>query len=158
MTDFEKLRQVRLDINDPSGIIEFIQVDDYASLPVSPEPQTAYRLDDTGGYYESTDGTTYSRLELQISDSRILAYVSALGINIAPCRILQVIARQLGAKLGIVRNTNGADSTEFTSVLTMYQYYKAMADDCKAMNNSDNNNTTGRMGQMKQPEIGGGNL
>jgi len=162
-TDFENIVNVRLAVNDPPNIINILEVDDKDSLPASPVPQTAYYTTDTG-YYWITDkaelviAADWETADLFISDTQILTIITALGVDSAPCRILKLIARKLGAKIPLVKTTSGADSTEYVKLIDLYNYYEMLAAECSEINSADNNANTGNMYTMKQPEIGGGNL
>jgi hypothetical protein len=149
----EELFEMRLRINDPADIIAIEAVD---SLPASPVAQTAYRLS-TNGTYNTNDGTSWSVLELELSDARILSTIDSLG-DAAECRLLSYITRKLGSKLFLVKNTSGADSTEYVKVLDLYNYYKQLMADCKAERKSDLGKNTGRVGKISTPTIAGGNL
>lgn len=163
MTEWESIKDIRLKIDDPQGFINFETVSVQSALPENPAGQTAYRVESTGGYYETSKSSgaissDYSYIDIQISDAQLLAIISDLGQNKAACRALNRIAAKLGAQLGIVRTQDGAESTEYLSLLDAYKYYKMLANDCKEIINEDSGNNSGRAGLSSQPEIGGGNL
>lgn len=163
MTDWEKIKDVRLKIDDPQGYVNLETVATPSALPTAPAKQTAYRVESTGGYYDTTKTSgaipaDYTYVEIQISDAQLLALIDDLGYQKAACRALNRIAAKLGAQLGIVRTQDGAESTEYLSLLDAYKYYKMLANDCKEIINEDSGNNSGRTGLSSQPEIGGGNL
>jgi hypothetical protein len=160
---FTDIKPIRLSIDDPSGVIDLLEVDVLGDLPTDPLPQVAYRVASTGIYFRPTvyTGATvedYEMIELLISDSTLNTLNEQLGQAKAVCRAFGLIARKLGAESRIVRNTTGAESTEYAKVMELYSYYKALADDCAAQNASDTGVSTGRYGSMKQPDIAGGVL
>ena len=161
MTDFEKIVQVRIAINDPD-VIAILSVDDSDDLPETANPQTAYYTEDTGYYYITDElepeADEWEIAELLISDSQILTIINSIGIDKAPCRIFDLISRKLGAKKQLIRTNSGSESVEYNRILDLYNYYKKLSDDCTAQYNSDNNNDTGKIGQTTQPTIAGGNL
>lgn len=163
MATFDEIKEVRLRIDDPSGFINLIEVANAAALPSSPESQTAYKLTDTG-VYVATDkdppvvSTDYETQELLVSDARISAWIDAEDVNYATCQALKNIVAKLGKRLRLVKNRAGAEETEYTSLKDTYDYYKGLLDLCESEKKSEDNNNSGRIGQMKQPEIAGGNL
>lgn len=163
MTDWEKIKDIRLKIDDPQGFINLETVTTPSLLPATPAKQTAYRVESTGGYYESSVAsgaiaTDYTYVEIQISDAQLLSIVTTVGQAKAPCRALNRIAAKIGSQLGIVRTQDGAESTEYLALLDAYKYYKSLAADCVEIANEDSGNNSGRYGLSSQPEIGGGNL
>lgn len=161
---FAEIKPVRLAIDDPAGVIDIIEVANSVALPAAPQPQTAYRTQDTGIYYETSklSGATYpedwSVIELLISDSSLQTIYNQLGEAKTICRAFQHISRKLGNQLRIVRTETGSESTEYAKLSELYAYYKGLAEDCAAANASDAGTSTGRYGTMKQPEIAGGCL
>jgi len=163
MTEWESIKDIRLKIDDPQGFINLETVSTPSLLPANPIGQTAYRVESTGGYYETSKksgaiSSDYTYIDIQISDAQLLAIISDLGQNKAVCRAINRIAAKLGSQLGIVRTQDGAESTQYLALLDAYKYYKALAADCAEAINSDAGNNSGRAGLSSQPEIGGGNL
>lgn len=140
---------LRLLINDPAG---FIAIKEVLTLPTSPDEQTLYKVEDNK--YLDKNG---ERIDLMLSDATLEALILKYGIK-AQCRAYTLIRQQLGSKLSITKLTAGADSTEFTSLVEMYNYYKSLETDCKESVKSERGNNSGRMGQAKQPTIAGGML
>lgn len=144
------LFDVRLRISDPSG---FIRLETAVTFPVSPLKQTAYLLPD--GYYYDTATTT---VDLRISDERIQNWIDLKDEDYATCQAIKAILPQLGAEIGIVRSTTGAESTEYSTLIDTYNYYKSLLADCTSEKKSNENNNSGRWGGSKAVEIAGGNL
>lgn len=160
---FADIKPVRLAIDDPAGVIDILEVANSAALPAAPQPQTAYRTQDTGIYYETSklSGAVladWSVIELRISDSSLQTIYNQLGEAKTICRAFARIASKLGNELRIIRNQTGSESTEYATARDLYAYYKGLAEDCAAVNASDAGTSTGRYGTMKQPEIAGGCL
>jgi hypothetical protein len=163
MATIAQVKQLRLDINDPQGFVDIIEIEDLDDLPAAPAPQTVYHLEGTSKYYstEKTSGAAasdYSVAELYLSDTTIESLIDELGIAKAECRAFGLIARKIGAQLQIKRNQTGAESTEYVSLAELYRYYKDLSDACKEENASDAGTNTGKYGASTAPEIAGGNL
>lgn len=163
MATFDEIKELRLLINDPFGFIDFIQIATTSDLPAAPASQTAYKVTADGSYYETslTAGATesdYERVELQISDSRLSAWLDTYTLTEAKCKSLKQIIMQIGKQLGITRNQSGTENVEYTSLKDMYEYYKAMYDMCKDDAREENKNSSGRWGGSKAPNIAGGNV
>lgn len=150
MATFEEIKEVRLRIDDPEGFINIIEI---AALPAVYSPQTAYKLTTDGLYY--SDGEV---LELKVSDTRISLWIDEDDIDSATCKALRQIINKLGKELQLARITAGADTTQYTTLKDTYEYYKSILAECKDDKRSNNNNSTGRMGAMKAPEIAGGEV
>lgn len=143
------LFDVRLRISDPSG---FIRLETAVTFPVSPLKQTAYLID--GDYYS----TATNILDLRISDERIQNWIDLKDEDYATCQAIKAILPQLGAEIGIVRSTTGAESTEYSTLIDTYNYYKSLLADCTSEKKSNENNNSGRWGGSKAVEIAGGNI
>lgn len=159
---FAEIKPIRIAINDPD-CLDILEVATSAALPSAPAPQTVYRAVNTGLYYQTDTETgatlaNYEFVDLMLSDSTLQTLYDQLGETAAICRAFGLIARKLGNQCRIVRSATGAESTEYARVSELYAYYKALADDCKAEKASDEGTSTGRYGQMTQPEIAGGLL
>lgn len=162
MASLSDIFDVRIAVNDPD-VITIIEIANSSLLPAAPTPQTAYYTTDSGYYYitDKTSGAVesdYEFAELNISDTRLGTIIDNVGAELAKCRVLSVIAGMLGNQLRLIRTTSGSENSEYNRILDMYNYYKALSNDCKDQYKSDNYNNSGKMYQMKQPEIGGGNL
>lgn len=163
MATSTQIFEIRIRINDPAGYQEITEVANEAALPATPAPYTAYKLADTGAYMASDDEAgasdpDYDRLEINISDSRISDFIDTYGLDEAECRALAVIATRLGAQMRLKRVQGGSENTEFTALKELYNYYKALSQDCKEKQRKNDNNNTGRYGTSDQPEIAGGEV
>jgi len=158
MATTDQIFDVRLRISDPPGFIAFEEV---TALPSSPSPQTCYLL---SGVYYSTEKTTgavagdYTIEELMVSDVRIGNWIDLNGSDYATCQSIKSIISQIGRSLQIKRNSTGADSTEYQTLADTLAYYKDLLSLCTEEKQANSGNNSGRWGQTKQPEIGGGNL
>jgi len=163
MATFEQIAEVRLRIDDPADHQSLVEVASAAALPVIPAPYTAYKLLDTGAYV-ATDlesgaaPTDYKRLQLRVSDSRIGDWIDTYSIDQAECLSYGAIATRLGSELRIIKSTAGAESSEWTRLLDLYKYYKALSADCSERYRDSQSNNTGRYGTSDQPEIAGGQI
>jgi len=162
MATFDELKEVRLTISDPSGIIDIIQIADSSLLPASPAQQTAYRLTDTGRYMSTelesgATATDYVTESLYLSDNMIESLIDAFGVNISVCKCYDLIKNKLGRML-IKSQTAGTTSTTYTDLKTLYDYYKKLADDCAESNRVADGNSTGRYGATHHIHVAGGNL
>ena len=154
---------LRLKIADPPGFINFDSVADSASLPSTPASQTAYKQIDTGEYKstEKTAGATatdYSVEELRISDTKLGTLIDTYGEDSAACRAIKIIIAQLGNEMMIKKNDAGADSTEYTSLKDMLDFYKNLLSICSETASSDAGTNSGRYFTTKIPDVAGGNL
>jgi hypothetical protein len=160
MATFEEIREVRLRIDDPPGLINIVEV---AALPATASPQTGYRLT-TDNLYYSTEGLTgltssdYEILELMVSDDRISGWIDDDDIDSATCRALKQIINKVGKELTLVRISAGADTTQYTSLKDTYEYYKGILADCTDNKRTNDNNSTGRIGCTIPPVIAGGEV
>lgn len=156
-------KTLRLEITDPYGAIDIDYVATLADLPADPAPQTVYLVAADGAYYR-TDKTTgalqtdYSRIELQLSDARVGKFIDLYGEALAVGVAFRAVLKRLGAQIPIVRQTAGAESVEFQSLMDLYRYYKALADDADTQANVDTGGNAGRWTRTRNPIIGGGNL
>ncbi len=154
MATFDQIKDVRLQIADPPGFIDFLEVANFAALPVTPVAQTGYKAVDTSTYY-GHDGTSYSALSLMVSDSRIGAWVDSFDVAGAVRKSIEAIVAQLPAQLQIVKNASGAESTEFTSLLDRQKFYRQWLADLTPV---DSTVSTGKYYKTVAAEIAGGNL
>jgi hypothetical protein len=153
---------LRLQIADPPDVIRIYEVADTASLPEDPVPQTAYYVQATGLYYqtEKTTGAVssdYVFIKLQLPDVTLASLIDSLGDG-AKRRALIRIAGRLASQLPIVKNTAGAESTEFLRLLDLYKYYKSLAADAAEEAAEEDGTSTGRILRIRRPRIAGGNL
>lgn len=154
MASFADIKETRLTISDPSGFIDFLEVANFAALPVTPVAQTAYKAVDTATYYGKESGA-WEALKLRVSDSRISDWIDALGVDGAILKSIQAILSTLPGEMMIVKNTDGAESTEFTKLLDLQKFYQNWLKDLAPVNAAS---STGRYFKTKAPCIAGGNL
>jgi len=163
MATFAQIVNLRLEICDPYGVINLLEIATKPDLPVTPQSQTAYKVTTDGAYYK-TDiesgavESDYSRIELQLSDSRLGDMIDMHGAAKAVRVALLAIVKRLGTQFPIVRSQSGAESTEYQKLSDLYKFYKALADDAKEQEAEDSGTNAGRWYAMKTPTIGGGNL
>jgi hypothetical protein len=163
MATWTQIINLRLEICDPYGVIDIIEVVTKSALPASPKSQTAYKVTADGAYYRcdvEADAveTDYNRIELQLSDSRLEDIIDKYGAAKAISIALKGILKRIGLQFPVVRSANGAESTQYQSLIDLYNFYKGLAADADEQVKIDSNNTSGRFGRMKQPKIAGGNL
>ena len=159
MATWEQIKDIRLRINDPEGVINITSVATINDLPAEPEPYTYYYVESSGAYVSKESGDTeYSTLDISISDTRIGQWIDANGADYAECMSYQAIAGRLGKELLLKKAQAGAESTEYQSLNDMYRYYKSLHDDCEKRRSSDTGYNAGRYADTKNPEIAGGNL
>jgi hypothetical protein len=156
MATFSEVKAVRLTINDPAEFIDIIQVANLAALPVSPAPQVAYNLLDTGAYMMHNGSAYVPITDLQVADSRIGEWVDGFQQQGAVIRSFAAIITKLGARLQMVKNSDGAESTEYTSIDKMLAFYRQISADYSAIASGEEKRSTGRWGKGQAIEIAGG--
>ncbi len=154
MASFSDIKETRLTISDPSGFIDFLEVANFAALPVSPVAQTAYKAIDTATYYGHDSGS-WEVLKLRVSDSRISDWIDSLGVDGAIIKSIQAILSTLPGEMMIVKNADGAESTEFLKLLDLQKFYQNWLKDLAPVAVSS---STGRYVKTKNPVIAGGNV
>ena len=156
MATFEQIKEVRLTISDPAGFIDFVEVANFAALPGSAVAQTAYKAADTGTYYwYNPDSAVYEALKLRVSDDRISGWVDSFGVDGAVLKSIQAIVSSLPAEMMIVKNTDGAESTEFLQLLDLQKFYQNWLKDLTPVASSS---SAGVYLKTKKPCIAGGNV
>lgn len=163
MATFAQIKDVRLRVNDPPGFNDFLEVATGSALPATPAAYTAYKITDTGKYVstELESGATesdYKLLTLRVPDSKIESWIDSYCVDIAECKALKFITVRLGQELTTKRLQGGAESIEWTSLKDMYDYYKALSNDCSEDYKESQGTNTGRYGLTEQPEIAGGEI
>lgn len=156
MATFNEIKEFRLEISDPAIATNIIAVANSAALPASPAHQTVYYNQDTETYLytDKTSGATatdYHPVDLYLTDARISSWIDSYGVAGAIPYGIKAILRKIVSQMNIVRDTSGAESTEYQSLRNIYYVYKSIASDTETTN-------TGRWGSTVTPEIGGGNL
>lgn len=157
MATFVQIKEVRLSINDPVGpserIVDFLEV---ATLPSvgSAVTQTGYKLTTNGTYNIVVDGA-FTVIPVQASDSRISGWIDAFGVDGAIRKSIQAIIQGLAAQLQLVRNSDGAESSEFIKLNDLHRFYRDMLAD---MTPQESSVSSGMLMKTKTPCIAGGNL
>jgi len=163
MATFTEIKEFRLDIADPANCINIISIANTTALPAIPAQQTVYYLADTGNYVK-TDlesgavAADYYFVDLNLSDTRIATWIDEYDSELAIKYGLKAIIKKLGSQLPIVKNDSGRESIEYQRISDMYKYYKGLLADVSEDIKVTSLNSTGRFGQMIQPEIAGGNI
>jgi hypothetical protein len=156
MATFTQIKAVRLTINDPADFIDIISVDSVADLPASTGSRIAYYLVDTGEY-KSWNGTAWVDIaDMEISDSRIGPWLDSFSESGAIIRGFDAIIQRLGQRLQMSKNSDGAESTEYTSLDSMLKYYRQIKADYITLANSEVKQDTGLYGHIADVEISGG--
>lgn len=163
MATFTQIVNLRLEICDPIRAINIVEVASKANLPLTPLPQTTYKVTTDGAYYRTDVETNaviadYERVELQLSDSRLGNMIDLYGEAGAVRVALLAIVKRIVTQFPIVRSQSGAESTQYQDLLDLYKFYKSLADDAKEQEAIDSGTNAGRWFRMKTPRIGGGNL
>ncbi len=162
MATIDEIIQLRIALKDPSGIISIEKITDESLLPVTEKPQTIFYDEMKKIYREvvrGSDPLTYRIVKLKLGDAQIARAIDEVGAKKAECRLLELMARELGSRMLIIKSQVGSDMTQVQSIDSMYKYYRAMADGCRDMLDDDEQTPgggSGGMRRMKQPEIAGG--
>lgn len=148
MATFNQIKEVRLTIDDPAGYIDLIEA---VTLPSSPAPWTAYKKD--GIYWvttktEGADPTDYTPVTIRISDARLGSWIDS-GTD-AVQQAYKAILAKIGNEMIIVRNDAGAESTQFTALKDLQDYYRGLI--------ASEGASSGAWARSTPPEIAGGNL
>lgn len=163
MASFDDIKEFRLQISDPAGVIDLKEVADVASLPATPTKDTAYKITTTGNYVlcdllSGASSDDYYACDLLLSDTRISDWIDSYGVLAAIPYGLKAIIRKLGNDLRLKRTGAGAESIEYTSLAELYKYYKAMLDDAIDDAQETTGINTGTFVSTKIPEIAGGEI
>lgn len=157
MATFVQIKEVRLSINDPVGpserIVDFLEV---ATLPSvgSAVAQTGYKLTTNGTYNIVVDGA-FTVIPVQVSDSRIGGWIDTFGVDGAIRKSIQSIIAGLASQLQLVKNSDGAESSEFIKLNDLHKFYRDMLTDLPTETTVT---PTGLFMRTKTPCIAGGNL
>lgn len=155
MATFNQIKAVRLTINDPADFIDLVSVATYADLPASASKKISYQTADNTLYFYF-DAAWIEIEDLQISDSRISVWIDQYGESGAIIRGFDAIIQRLGQRLQMSKNSDGAESTEYTSLDSMLKYYRQIKADYMALIASEVKQDTGVYGHIKDTEIAGG--
>lgn len=127
MATFAQIKSVRLTVKDPVGYIDLQEVDAY---PYPSASQTAYTMIGTG-VYQYYNGSKWVTLKLNISDEQIGLLIDLYGVDKACIRVVQSIINALGQELRFASQNDGVESIQYTSLQTIYDYYKGIKDSLK---------------------------
>jgi len=151
MATFAQIKEVRLRIDDPAGYINILSV---ADLPETPVNQTAYLYN--GSYWEKD--TTWQTLNLYVSDDRISTWYDLHGEDYACVQSLKQIIAKLGKEIRLKKADTGAESTEWTSLQELLNYYEYMLAQFQEDYNDSINKSGSVWGSTKTTEIAGDNI
>lgn len=159
MASISQIHSLRIDISDPPDTISIISIATSANLPAAPKPQTVYYIIDEAQYMRTDKKTgagesDYYFADLFLSDSKLNTLINTFGYDIAIYKAIKLIASKIWSKLLVVRNTDGATSTEYIRLNDLYKYYKSLIEDFKEETTAG----SGRYGSSDNPEIAGGNI
>jgi len=159
---FDDVRAVRLVINDPVGIVNIIQILNETYLPVNPIAQTAYQSLATGKFYITDKSspviTDWAQPKLYLADITIASIWNNYGHDDTVYRCLRLILAKLGQEMRLSSISSGTESSSYTSLRDLYDFYKNLITMFKEQEDENSNNTTGQYGTIKRPRIAGGNL
>jgi hypothetical protein len=157
MAAWNDIKELRLRICDPYGVIDLQAVASAADLPAMPTKQTAYLKKDSGEYtaYDEELGT-WGYVSLELSDERLANLVDLYGVARAAPKAIRLILASIGRQMGIVRAGHGAETVQYQTLSDTYGYYKALADSMDVEAAKDSGASTGRYVRTRSPRIGGG--
>ena len=69
---------------------------------------------------------------------------------------LELILGQIGGELRVVRIESGAESTQFTDLTALRNFYETLIDRMRARAARKEGTSSGRMFRTRDPDIGGG--
>lgn len=150
MATFAELKELRLKISDPSGVIDILSIANAAALPVAPARQTAYFKVDVGEYVlYDFDLLVWNVLELKVSDARLSALIDLWGVADSIPKAIRAIMATLGQGMQIKRITSGADSTEYLTLKDAYDYYKMLIEQYRVETSEETGTSAGRYLRMR---------
>jgi len=104
MATWADLKETRLKICDPQDVIDLISVANEAARPAVPVAQAAYLIADKAEYQiYDTSLADWTRVDLEISDSRLGALIDAFGAKLAAAKAIGLFLAALGKRLTIAR-------------------------------------------------------
>ena len=157
MATWADLKELRLTICDPSGVIGIEQVADEDALPASPIKQTAYQKIDSGEYVLwDEELEDWESLELEISDVRLEGLIDLYGVKRAASKAVSLVLVSVGKRLGIARSAAGAESVQYQTLSDLYSFYKALAKSLEEEATIDDGLSTGRYFKIHTHGIAGG--
>jgi hypothetical protein len=167
---FDDIKDVRIKINDPAGVIHIEEVSDSTHLPSAPKKQYIYYTISDEKYLstEVESGAVpgdYKQVDLLVADDAIAALITASGVDTAVYRTIRLIMSKLGQQIRLASISSGRESQTYTSLKELYDYYKDLAEVYKLQGAENVKQSTGLYGRVKRghfdrhhDDIGGGNL
>jgi len=152
MATFEQIKALRLTVDDPAGFLNLLESVTY---PATPAHRTAYLIAGRYVYTTKTTGAVeadYTVAEYRLSDARITEWIDS-GAD-AVQSAYRAILTKLGNEMTVVRNQAGAESTQFTALKDLYDYYRGLIADESAVSGS----SAGKWARSTAPEVAGGNV
>ena len=157
MAAWADLKETRLSICDPQDVVDLQAVASESARPAAPAAQTAYLVQDKGEYQVYDTGlAAWSRVDLEVSDSRLGALIDAYGVKRAAAEAIDLIVVSLGKKLSIARMQSGGEATDFVNLQTAYNFYKALSDAFREKAKEDEGVSTGLYLRTRRPNVAGG--
>lgn len=162
MSTFADIKAIRLVINDPAGLVDIDQTVDEAHLPAAPAPQIAFQSIATGRYYVTEAATPvaadWTQPRLYLSDATIGDLFDDYGHDEAVYRSLRLITIKLGQQLQLASISSGTESTTYTSLKDLLNYYRWLMADWKNQMAANTNTQAGQYGHIRNTQIAGGNV
>ena len=167
---FDDIKDIRIKINDPAGVIHIEEVSDILHLPSAPIKQYVYYTLADEKYWstEIESGAVpgdYKQCDLLVADSMIAAIITGYGVDKAIYRSIRLIMSKLGQKMRLASISSGTESQSYTSLKDVYDYYKDLAEVYKTEAAENVKKDTGLYGRMRRghfdrhhDDIGGGNI
>lgn len=154
MATFTQIKAVRLTVDDPAGFLDLIEPVTYPAVPAH---RTAYLIVGRYVYTEKTTGAVeadYLPASYRLSDDRISSWVDLGGEAYAVQQSYRGILTKLGNEMIVVRNQTGSESTQFTALKDLYDYYRGLIADEATVSGS----SAGRWARSTAPEVAGGDV
>jgi len=160
MATWSDVKELRLKVSDPAGVIDILSVANTAALPSSPARQTAYYKEDSGEYvtYDFDLAAWNDPCILRISDDRLENLIDLYGVAGSAPKVIRAILASLGQEIQIARLTKGADSTEYTTLKDTYEYYQMLIAEFNTELAEESGSSTGRYFRTRKPIIAGGDI
>ncbi len=160
MASITDLKELRLRICDPSGVISITEVADKTAREglTAWAKQTAYlQLDDRTYWIRDFDAAVWVQVEdLEISDARLENLIDLYGVARAAPRAVRMIMAALGKRMGIARSSSGAESLDYQTLKDTYEFYRTLAETMDGEAEKSEGTSSGRYLRMHPPCIGGG--
>jgi hypothetical protein len=155
--------EARLIVGDPSDCVAIVDVALLTDLPSAPLAQTAYYVAATSGYYATQVVTgavlaDYSLLPIVMSDTRLGVIIDSKGVNGGAIALWRALIASLGKQMLMVKNSDGAESTEYQRILDLYSYYKKVLADFEEVVAEAAGTSTGSWVVTPNPCIGEGSV